>query len=130
MACQHFVDKLPIVFQHVLRSLRAPYRGNMCRHYKQKLNKDHRHFVASEEHDNCVLCLVDDKGCMTYEEIGDYLGMSRKSISAIERSALDKLRASGLQAIDLSVHEIVSHYNNLAEEKTITVSSGKTYILN
>jgi len=41
-----------------------------CCHYAYPLDEEHRHYIESEEHDNCVLCLAERKGSMTLEEVG------------------------------------------------------------
>jgi DNA-directed RNA polymerase sigma subunit (sigma70/sigma32) len=63
-----------------------------CKHYKHILRKEDRHFVDSAQHNNCVICLVDDKGKMTQEEVGNYLGLTKMRISQIERQALEKFK--------------------------------------
>ena len=40
-----------------------------CKHYNFILYEEHRHFINSFEHNNCVLCLSEEKGPMTHEEI-------------------------------------------------------------
>jgi len=62
-----------------------------CRHYGYKLDEGDRHFIESEEHNNCVLCLVYDKGQMTQEEVASYFGLSKMRICQIEKKALQKL---------------------------------------
>jgi DNA-directed RNA polymerase specialized sigma subunit len=56
------------------------------------LREEDRHFINSEEHDNCVLCLVEAKGEMTQEQVGNYLGLTKMRISQIERQALEKFK--------------------------------------
>jgi polyhydroxyalkanoate synthesis regulator phasin len=63
-----------------------------CKHYKYKLEEEDRYFVNSEEHNNCCLCLVDDKGPLTQEEIGKYLGYTKMRICQIEKRAVEKLQ--------------------------------------
>lgn len=62
-----------------------------CRHYGYTLSEGDRHFIISEEHNNCVLCLVYDKGAMTQEEVASYFGLSKMRICQIEKKALEKL---------------------------------------
>lgn len=62
-----------------------------CRHYGYTLAKGDRHFIDSEKHNNCVLCLVYDKGPMTQEEVASYFGLSKMRICQIEKKALQKL---------------------------------------
>ena len=62
-----------------------------CSHYACTLTQTDRHFISSQDHNNCVLCLVNDKGNMTQEEIGTYLGLTKMRISQIEKQALQKL---------------------------------------
>jgi transcriptional regulator len=63
----------------------------MCKHYLT-LSEDHRHYVPSEEHGNCVLCLAEDKGPMTQAEIASYMGLSKMRICQIEHQAVAKLK--------------------------------------
>lgn len=62
-----------------------------CRHYLLQLKEEDRHFINSEEHNNCVLCLVHDKGPMTQEEVAFYFGCSKMRISQLEKQAREKL---------------------------------------
>lgn len=62
-----------------------------CPHYPFTLETEDRHFIPSQDHNNCVLCLVNDKGSMTQEQVGNYLGLTKMRISQIERQALKKL---------------------------------------
>lgn len=62
-----------------------------CKHYGRLLDQLDRHFIASEEHNNCVLCLVYDKGPMTQEEVASYFGLSKMRICQIEKKAIQKL---------------------------------------
>lgn len=68
-----------------------------CKHFKIKLEKEDRHFINSEEHNNCVFCLIDEKGPMTQEQVGKYIGLTKMRISQIERQAIKKLRAAGVE---------------------------------
>lgn len=63
----------------------------LCRHYEYELVEQDRYFINSKEHNNCVLCLVNDKGAMSLEEIGKYFGLSKMRISQICKSATEKL---------------------------------------
>ena len=63
-----------------------------CCHYREALKVDDRYYVNSIEHNNCVFCLVNEKGNMTQEQVGNYLGLSKMRISQIERQALKKLK--------------------------------------
>jgi DNA-directed RNA polymerase sigma subunit (sigma70/sigma32) len=42
-------------------------------------------------HDNCVLCLIDDKGAMTQEQVASYLNIAKECVHVIEKRALKKL---------------------------------------
>lgn len=56
-----------------------------------KLSEDHRYFVESEEHNNCVFCLIDDKGPMTQEDISQYFNLTKMRICQIEKEAIKKV---------------------------------------
>lgn len=43
-----------------------------CEHYKRDLVDTDRYYINSEEHSNCVLCLINDKGPMTQDVIANY----------------------------------------------------------
>lgn len=58
-----------------------------CSHFFETLSEDHRYFVDSSEDGNCVLCLINRKGPMTQEEIGEYMGLTKMRISQIQKSA-------------------------------------------
>jgi DNA-directed RNA polymerase specialized sigma subunit len=62
-----------------------------CQHYKELLQEEHRHYINSLPHNNCVLCLVNEKGPMTQDEIGQYMGLSKMRISQILQVAQKKL---------------------------------------
>lgn len=62
-----------------------------CKHYNFDLTESHRHHIESEEHNNCVLCLVDEKGPMNYEQISQYIGLTKTRILQIEKWAIKKL---------------------------------------
>lgn len=62
----------------------------MCSHFSETLSEDHRYFINSPEHSNCVFCLIDDKGKMTQEEVGKYFGLTKMRISQVEKQALCK----------------------------------------
>lgn len=61
-----------------------------CKHFGVILTEKDRHFVNEKKYNNCVLCLVNARGPMTQEEIGEYLGLSKMRISQIEKRALEK----------------------------------------
>jgi len=63
-----------------------------CNHYSKFLTKEDRYYVNSECHNNCVLCLIQEKGPMTQKQVGEYLGLSKMRISQIERKAIKKLK--------------------------------------
>ena len=63
-----------------------------CIHYNKILKEEDRHFVKSESHNNCILCLINEKGPMTYDEIGKYLGLTKVRITQIQRAAELKLQ--------------------------------------
>jgi len=56
------------------------------------LKEEDRHFINSEEHNNCVICLSEAKGPMTQAEIASYLDLSKMRICQIEHKALEKLK--------------------------------------
>lgn len=64
------------------------------------LSEEHRYFINSPEHSNCTFCLIDDKGKMTQEEIGQYLGLSKMRISQVQKQALLKFRKKMKTLID------------------------------
>ena len=63
-----------------------------CKHCAYILREEDRHHIDSIEHNNCVLCLVDDKGPMTQEEIASYMGITKMRVCQIEHSAQKKLK--------------------------------------
>ena len=63
----------------------------MCKHYTVPLEKKDRHFINSEENNNCVLCLAEKEGPMTQAKIAEYLGLSKMRVCQIEHQALAKL---------------------------------------
>ncbi len=76
----------------------------MCKHYGKALPEDHRHFIASLPHENCLLCLVEAEGPMTQEQVAGYIGVSKERIHQIEKQALKKIRAS----IQFKLEDVVS----------------------
>jgi DNA-directed RNA polymerase specialized sigma subunit len=68
-----------------------------CEHYKRKLNNKDRHFIQEENYNNCVLCLVNNKGPMTQEEVGNILNISKMRVSQLERRALKRFRKKCLR---------------------------------
>ena len=58
-----------------------------CCHFNNILTESHRYFIDSPEDDNCVLCLINRKGPMTQEEVGEYMGLSKMRISQLQKSA-------------------------------------------
>lgn len=40
-----------------------------CQHFERVLVKEDRYYISSLEHNNCVLCLINEKGPMTQAEI-------------------------------------------------------------
>ena len=63
----------------------------MCKHYAANLKKEDRHYIESEKHNNCVLCLAEDEGPMTQSKIAEYLGVSKMRVCQLEHQALAKL---------------------------------------
>ena len=63
----------------------------MCKHYALLLVEEDRHYINSLEHNNCVLCLSEDRGPMTQSEIAEYLGLSKMRVCQIEHQAKTKL---------------------------------------
>lgn len=61
-----------------------------CNHYNRKLNESDRHYINSSECNNCVLCLIDDHGTFTQEEIAQYFGLSKMRICQLEKRAIEK----------------------------------------
>lgn len=62
-----------------------------CEHFDHVLDEEERHYIGSPEHNNCVLCLVNDKGPMTQEDVAKYFNLSKMRICQIEKRALEKL---------------------------------------
>jgi DNA-directed RNA polymerase specialized sigma subunit len=62
-----------------------------CKHYTFKLTENDRHYIISEQHNNCVLCLVEDKGPLSQEEIGMYMGVTKMRVWQIQKIAMKKL---------------------------------------
>lgn len=54
------------------------------------MTEEDRYHIESEEHNNCVLCLIDDKGSMTQEEISQYFKLTKMRICQVEKEALKK----------------------------------------
>lgn len=67
----------------------------MCNHYNRILTESDRYYVDEEGYDNCLFCLIGERGNMTQQEIGKILKLSKVRISQIERLALLKLRLRG-----------------------------------
>jgi hypothetical protein len=63
-----------------------------CAHYAFKLEEQDRHYVKSDTDNNCVLCLANRVGPMSYDKIAEYLGYSKMRISQIEKLALAKFK--------------------------------------
>lgn len=63
-----------------------------CRHNVVDLSEEDRYYINSERHNNCVFCLIDERGSMTQEDISQYFGVSKMRISQIEKQALEKVR--------------------------------------
>lgn len=55
------------------------------------MTEEDRYHIESEEHNNCVLCLIDDKGSMTQEEISQYFKLTKMRICQIEKEAIKKV---------------------------------------
>jgi hypothetical protein len=63
-----------------------------CSHYPRILIEEvDRYYINSLEHNNCVFCLIQDKGPMVQEEVGKYFGVGKMRISQIEQIALKKI---------------------------------------
>jgi DNA-directed RNA polymerase sigma subunit (sigma70/sigma32) len=62
-----------------------------CRHYESILNENNRYYINSKEHNNCVLCLINDKGAMTQETVAFYFGVTKMRICQVESEACRKL---------------------------------------
>jgi len=73
---------------------------NKCNHYKELLKEDDRHYVNSLEHNNCVLCLVNEKGNMTQEENSKYLGISKMRVCQIEAKAVKRMKKRMMKHVD------------------------------
>jgi DNA-directed RNA polymerase sigma subunit (sigma70/sigma32) len=63
-----------------------------CKHYSFLLTPEDRHYIISEQHNNCVLCLVNDKGAISQEEIGTYMGVTKMRVWQIQKLALKKFK--------------------------------------
>jgi transcriptional regulator len=63
-----------------------------CFHSKNELKVSDRHYVNSPKHDNCILCLVDDRGAMSQKEISEALNISKAEVLQIEIQALKKIQ--------------------------------------
>lgn len=62
-----------------------------CKHYNRELVEKDRHYVNAPEYNNCVICLVNDKGPMTQEQISEYLGISKMRVSQVQKEAQKKI---------------------------------------
>jgi len=62
-----------------------------CKHYNHKLKKNERHYINSAKNNNCVLCLAENEGPMTQNEIGKCFGISKVRVNQIEKKALKKI---------------------------------------
>lgn len=62
----------------------------ICQHYWRILGKEDRHYIKSEEHSNCVLCLVNVEGPMTQEQIAEHFQLSKMRVCQLEKQALKK----------------------------------------
>jgi len=97
----------------------------MCKHYGTVLPDNHRHYIASTQHDNCVLCLVEAEGPMTLERIGSYFGVTKECISQIEKAALRKLK----DRLDLDLEDLLPAPVQSFTPKTVWFH-GKSSIVN
>lgn len=61
-----------------------------CKHYLQQLTKEDRHYVNAEHLNNCVLCVSEQEGPMTQDEISKYLGISKMRVSQLQKIAETK----------------------------------------
>ena len=75
----------------------------MCKHYTVPLEEKNRHFINSEENNNCVLCLSEKEGPMTQAQIAKYLGLSKMRVCQIEHQALAKLDKKMRKILQLPV---------------------------
>lgn len=79
-----------------------------CKHYQDQLNPDHRHHVYCEELNNCVLCVAEERGPMTYEEIAEYLDRDpncKNNIRHLEHRALRKVKLELKKNLKMSFSE-------------------------
>jgi hypothetical protein len=75
----------------------------MCKHYDFVMSQEHRHYINSSQHDNCVLCVAETEGPMTQEQVGSYFGVTKERISQIESAALKKLR----EILDFNLEDLL-----------------------
>lgn len=59
-----------------------------CIHFKKILTEEDRYFVSCSESNNCMFCLIDERGPMTQEEVGDILGLCKMRVCQLEKKAL------------------------------------------
>ena len=71
-----------------------------CNH-KKNLKKD-RYFIDLPEYNNCVICLVNEYGPMTQEEVGNILGICKMRISQVEKKAKEKFDQRMKKYIDIA----------------------------
>jgi len=68
-----------------------------CIHYEFILKKQDRYYIHSTSHNNCVLCLINERGAMTQDEVAKYFGVTKMRISQLEKRALQNLKKKTLR---------------------------------
>lgn len=83
----------------------------MCPHFHRILSEQDRHFINSLDHSNCILCLVNDRGSMSQEEIGEFLGLSKMRVCQIEKQAkssfIKKMKRCGIECEQLKTIDVI-----------------------
>lgn len=60
-----------------------------CKHCSKELVKNDRYYVNSKEHNNCCLCLVDDKGPLTQQEVARLLWNNKNACVPVGKGSVN-----------------------------------------
>ena len=66
-----------------------------CTHKNKKGFKE-RYHIPNFEYNNCLLCLINEKGALSQKEVAEVLEISVARVGQIERKAIKKLSKRNL----------------------------------